>query len=1197
MKILEFNPLTCPLSGKNLIEASAGTGKTYNITALYLRLLVEKEFDVGDILVVTFTEAATNELKERIRNLLLRAKSNFLNSERANCEDAFLTEYIKTFKQRNSFKNAINCLERAIQNFDEAAIYTIHGFCHRVLHDFTFESQALFDVELVIEQNELLLEIVEDFWRRHLYNESDLFVKYSMEKISPQNFYNLVSGKVGLHELQILPEIELPDCRGAENKFLDSYQILQEMWQASPTEIEKLFKGLNGGIKNINAKLETLELYLQQGPFLPVPKDLISIANCHVNHPFIQVCKTHNEQGTELEDLYVQKLIALKRQAFTFVKDELAKRKHEKNIYYFDDLLLKVHAALVQDNSNLAGQIRKKYKAALIDEFQDTDPVQYEIFKRIFDHPDCTLFLIGDPKQAIYGFRAADIFAYIRAKKEMTEAYTLKKNYRSDPELVQAVNSIFKKSQNPFIFKEIPFIPIESAKKTVSDQEGFHIEDEMAPPFKIWFIDARQYVDSNKPDTHYLNKDEAYSLISKAVASEIARLLQLGREGKAKLEGRPLEEKDMAILVRSHREANFMQEALRAVNVHSVLYTTESLFESDETMEMERILMAILQPKDESLLLAALATDILGQNASDIFQLTQNEVSLEAWFDKFLEYHTLWREHGFMRMFKQMLTQEKILPRLMRYPNGERRCTNLLHLAEVLHEAEIRQKLSPTSLVKWLAEHRDTHGFPSQEHQLRLESDEKAVKILTIHTSKGLEFPIVFCPFSWSTVNVSKNKDYLEFHDPANEHIFTLQLDKSKDKDFYKKLAGNEQLAEDVRLLYVAVTRAKHRCYLVWGHLSRDYHKSAMAYILHPPEPLDEQDIVESLKKHMKDRDLQEELRQLSEKSGSTIQILELPRQRFTLKKYQSASEQLHCRQFTAKIDTSQRIASYSGLIARYPHYEELADYDAFIQPSTIPKPSEVISEETDYSSILHFPRGARAGTFIHSLLQSIDFLGTAEDFEKIISRKLHEFGFENNWLSAVRSMVVKVLSARLNKNKESFDLKQIPMEKRLNELEFYFPIHRLEARALKDIFAHYAGIEIPSDFPGQLEKVNFASFHGFMKGYIDLVFQHKDKYYIVDWKTNYLGPEVSDYSREAMETAMVENLYILQYHIYTLALHRYLSLRLPDYQYDRHFGGVFYLFVRGIDPDVGVEYGIFQARPSKQIITELTDSITLSKS
>jgi exodeoxyribonuclease V beta subunit len=1198
-KVKQFNLLNSPLEGANLIEASAGTGKTYTIAGLFLRLILEKKISVNEILVVTFTEAATEELKDRIRRKLREAVGAF-SGERS--EDAFLNALVKRHK---SSKAAVGYLREALRAFDQAAIFTIHGFCRRMLYENAFETGSLFDTELVTDQENIKREIVDDFWRKHFSNASPLFINFATRsKTSPDNLLSLLANRVGQPYLKIVPQVDIPDSSPQEKAFQDSFKKVLKSWQSAKVEVEEILATDEGLNRNRYRKakipvwIQAMDNYVASGENNPVlfkgfekfssAEIARSVKKDHIpaTHPFFEICEKLMEKQNELQRAFDHRLLALKGELFRYVQHELTKRKEEKNIQSFDDLLLKMHGALEEKGGEeLARALRMKYKAALIDEFQDTDPIQYAIFKKSFRTQNSVLFFIGDPKQAIYGFRGADIFAYMDASRDVQFRFTLGENWRSEPDLITAINTIFAHAGLPFLYDEIPFKPATSASKrkpvylSMGKQSG--------PPLQLWFVDARELTESGKAIT----KGQAYELIPKAVASEISRLLRLGKSNKAILGKRPLRESDIAVLVRTNIEARMMQQALSALHIPGVLYSTGNLFDSHEALEMERVLAGIAEPNNERLLKAALSTDMIGVKGEALDVLLDDETGWEEWLVKFRTYHDLWNERGFIRMFRYLLLGEKVLSRLMSLSDGERRNTNLLHLSEVLHQTWIESKLNMVGLLKWLSEQRDQSTPRLEEHQLRLESDENAVKVVTIHKSKGLEYPVVFCPFTWHGSKIKKSKQPFTFHDEVDHMRLTLDLG-SEEMDEHRVLAEKEQLAENLRLLYVALTRAKNRCYLLWGRFNQA-ETSAPAYLLHQPESFEEGNVVSATGERFKvlnDEDVLGELTAVLDKAEGTVKLSEMPTE--TGEDYSpllGEKEALRCLQFSGNIDRQWRISSFSSLVSGKLHRAELADYDAISLPH-IPDENDFIEPLVEEASgIFSFPRGAKPGTMLHDIFEQLDF-AQKEPFlmEELVANKLREYGFELAWQETLCRMIQKVLSVPLVPNDKDFTLSRVQNRDRINELEFYFPLKSISPKKIKRIFERYSGPDLSVDFPERIERLDFSPVKGFMRGFMDMVFQFQDRFYLVDWKSNLLGTKVEDYDREALALAMEQEFYVLQYHIYAVALNQYLHLRLPGYSYEKHFGGVYYIFLRGVDPGRGPDFGIYKDRPSGELINQL---------
>ena len=1206
-----FDLLNSSLDGTNLIEASAGTGKTYTITGLFLRLLLEKNLSVNEILVVTFTEAATGELKERIRGTL-REAVDVLSGERSG--DPFLNDLLKKdgrpVGDTIDPETALRSLRGAVRGFDEAAIFTIHGFCRRMLHENAFESGSLFDTELIVDQEDLKKEIVDDFWRKHLYNASALFVNYALHrKSSPDSFMSLLAGRLSQPYLKIIPQLVTPDSSLEEAEFREYFNKLSKNWEGAKAEVEKILtihKGLNRNKyrkANIPGWVAGMGKYLTSGSNNPTLfRGFEKFTSVEIGkavkkghtppfHPFFDFCEKLKEKQGALESVFEERLLALKAGLFGYGRDELARRKKEKNVQSFDDLLLNLHRALEEGGGEgLVMVMKRKFKAALIDEFQDTDPVQYAIIKKVFSTGGGPLFLIGDPKQAIYSFRGADIFAYMDAAEDAEARYTLGENWRSERGLIAATNTIFTRADRPFLYDEISFQPAVPATKKKS--EPFRIEGEARAPFQLWFLNACKTNGTKKAITKTLARE----LISKGVAAEIARLVNLGRMDKALLEESPLTERDIAVLVRTNNEARLMQEALSALKIPSVLHSTGNLFESHEAVEMERVLMGIAETKNERFLKAALATDIIGVSGGELEALMRSETAWEERLVRFGDYHDLWNKSGFIRMFRYLMSEEAVLPRLMSLPDGERRNTNLLHLAEVLHRTSMERKLHMTGLLKWFSEQRNPNTGRLEEHQLRLESDENAVKLITIHKSKGLEYPVVFYPFAWAGSRLNKATEPFTFHNEADKMELTLDLG-SAEMDRNRLFAEKELLAENLRLLYVALTRAKSRCYLVWGRFNRA-ETAAPAYLFHQSGSLEREDPVNAIGERFKglsDEDVLADLKVMEERSGGTIELSEMPTAAGeAYVPLPDKKETLACRKFSGKIDRHWRISSFSSLVSSQPHGAELADRDVIGKPDGYDlEGSEKPVIEEAASGIFSFPRGTKAGIFLHDVFEHLNFKEEkSRAIKELITGKLKEHGFESIWEDAIYHMIQKVLSVPLDPDIEGFTLSHIPDQDRINEMEFYFPLRPISSKILKTIFAAHARSQWCTGFPERIERLQFSPIRGFMKGFVDMVFRFGIRFYLVDWKSNFLGSRVEDYNQDALAAAMEDAFYVLQYYIYTVALNQYLKLRIPEYNYETHFGGVYYIFLRGVEPDRGAEFGIFRDRPPEELIQELCTTL-----
>ncbi len=1183
-----FNALDTPLSGTNLIEASAGTGKTHTITCLFLRLILEKRLTVKDILVVTYTVAATEELRDRIRTKIRDALEAF---SRPDSKDEFMQGLIhKTTDQ----KDAIRLLRDALNDFDESSIFTIHGFCQRALHENAFESGSLFDTRLEPGQTAgIIEEIVRDFWRLHFYTAPIEFVSYAdSKKIDLKYFTALLNNGRSHLEIAIIPEVRCPEDIDPK-PFRALLKALQDTWRAEKAVIEEKMKdkGLSGHYtRYVPGYMEMMDDFVDgKLPPFPPPPNFVKFSTAELKnktksgsktpeHSFFSICDAVQEAATALQAKMDTKLLFLKNEIFRWSEQALPAWKQKSNIQFFDDLLIGLRDSLAQNGDELAEMLRKRYKAVLIDEFQDTDPVQYAIFHNVFGNGKPILFLIGDPKQAIYSFRGADLFAYLQAAGRVNSRYTLTSNWRSEPELITAVNTIFSNRADPFLYQNIPFTDAERGRG--KPYEKLTIDDVSESPFHLWLVDGKHAGKGG-----FINKGDATKVIARAVAGEISRLIHLGRTGKARIGQENLKEEHIAVLTRKNWEAQLMQEALSTLQIPSVLYSTGDLFETDEAAEMNRVLEGMANPNRESLIRQALATQLIGKSGEEIERLQHDQIGWEAILNDFHDYYEKWNRFGFMSMFRNFMLKQQVRSRLLSLPNGERRLTNVLHLSEVLHQAALEEKLGMPGLLKWLASRRDSKSPKLEEHQLRLESDAAAVKIVTIHKSKGLEYPIVFCPFNWDGSKIDAKKGFT-FHDPDDPRKLNLVI--NAEDNTARALAEKEELAENLRILYVSLTRAKNRCYLVWGKIN-DAETSSMAYILHPPPDHTADVGGENHFLKLDNASIRQELETLAGKSRGTIVLEDMPADSGEeVPALETESMALSCRTFTGTISRDWKIASFSGLTAK------TGDRPAIPAPAAmdIPDHDQVAVQDepapdTDAASIFAFPKGARAGSFLHEIFEVLDFTNTDES-GTIVAGKLQEHGFEKQWEQTIAGMITRVVNALLGPA-DGLALSRVGMADRLSELEFHFSLQPTTPEMLSAVFAAHGINNCSTQFPGHIGKLAFSPVRGFMKGYIDLVFQFKERFYLIDWKSNHLGNRVEDYTRERMAQEMEERFYLLQSNLYALALHQYLKKRLPGYRYRDHFGGVFYIFLRGVSPNPEDQFGIYRDLPGEELLEALS--------
>lgn len=1175
-----LNTLRFPLHGERLIEASAGTGKTYTIAGLYLRLLLghgplieegadagqasahERPLSVTEILVVTFTEAATAELRGRIRGRIHEARLAFMRGQSG---DALLAQLLAEVEDHEL---AVRRLLAAERQMDEAAVFTIHGFCQRMLKQNAFESGALFETEFLTDDSQLRLQAVSDYWRAEFY-PVDKTLASAVRALwpSPAALLREMNGWLDNSELEMRPPAGDETLAARHQAAMARIEAVKREWLAQVDEIRRQTDGHISRYtgKNYEGWLAKIADWAQdETSGYAIPKELERFGQT--------VLEASLKKGGAVPTLplfsEIDQLLASRpgirdlilQRAAVVVRSRMQASKRQAHQLSFDDLLKDLDGALGSSlGERLCERIRATYRVAMIDEFQDTDPQQYRIFHRLYGgHTDTALLMIGDPKQAIYGFRGADIFTYIQARRNVSAHYTLGRNWRSSGALVAAVNGLFERAKDPFIYEaDIPFLPVAAQGKS----KALLLEGETAPVLHCWQL-------TGQPT---FNRGDYQSKMARATAAEIHRLLTLAREGKALIGSEPVKAGDIAVLVRTGAEGKLVQQELARLAIASVyLSNRESVLEQVEAREILLILHACQNPSEERSLRAALATGLFDLDAKALDELASDERAWESAVQEFMEYRKVWHKRGVLAMLRALLHRRNLAASLLASPYGERRLTNFLHLGELLQQVSSELD-GEYALLRWLGEAVNRQSGQDAEQILRLESERKLVQIVTIHKSKGLEYPLVFLPFICS----HRSADTPLYHE-ADEAGNRTILDLTGNEDSLAE-ADKERLAEDLRLLYVALTRG---VYATWLGLApvrsgngksekTDLHQTAIGYLLQKGEEGDAATMATALSA------LAEDLPGVAVGEPSLTRPAPLPPEEEQLGEPQ-------VRRFGGTLERDWWISSYSGLAAQGHGHSKGVLANPGFDDEVVTEAAALAAEEpvqAPQPSIFTFPKGARPGTLLHSLFETIDFESAAgEPLAQHIATLLAQDGFDESWAQVLQQQVEAVLDTPLETGLgEPVRLRDLAPERKQVELEFFLPMGRVTAPALTALCQQHDPLSRGN------KPLSFATVQGMLKGFIDLVFEWQGRWYLLDYKSNHLGMSPADYSRPALEQAMVEHRYDLQYQLYSLALHRLLALRLPGYDFDQHFGGVFYLFLRGMP-----QGGIFHTRPSRELVLGL---------
>lgn len=1196
-EIIPLNPITLPLNQISLIEASAGTGKTYTIGSLYLRLLLKagennfsRPLNVEEILVVTFTEMATEELKKKIRERITDAINKLTAFAKTQDKSAFKNdEFLTALCHDLDIFEAIHRLKLAEQNMDLAAIYTIHGFCRRMLMQYAFHSGIHFNLELIKDQSDLLVRFANEFWREHFYPLPFEMADFIANELgSPDYVLSLLESNLGKNLIVDLENQQALSISITEflQQYLGEYfkdiKALKLFWLESAGKISELIteelnkdyaKGepkslsrrsyntsrLVKWIEQVNAWANNPRDYLLNKTLMSYFTQSALGEKCEEGaSPFIAPIFTELEERANAlisPDLLRRIILYHYRQS---LQQKLLDYKLNHQEKSFDDLLRLLCEAL-QDaqGDELAEMIRFQYPFAMIDEFQDTDSQQYAIFSKIYrDNPEKNtgFIMIGDPKQAIYRFRGADIFTYLKASDEAQSRFELTKNYRSEKHLVDGVNALFDFPQSPFIYQNIKFTAVDSR----DDHLRFYLNGKAEPAYRFYLTESDK-----------VNKTE----MAKICAVSIQYWLKSAVENQAVFQNedtyKTLQAANIAVLVRDKNEAALVKNELQKLGIASVYLSDQnSVFDSNVAKELAWVLKACLNVAERPIL-NAIATALFGLNAADIHQIQQNEADWQRWADSFAQYQQTWQRQGILVMLHQILLEQGISERLLSQATGERDLTDFLHLAEILQQAATLHE-SEAALLSWFE--KQIQGEGRQEAQIRLESERQLVKIVSIHKSKGLEYDLVWLPFLAVPSKIPTAGDMNVYY--SKERDETLWDIENRNLN----ALCEETFAEELRLLYVALTRAKYQmAFALPAQFDKKW--NALHYVLSQGEigkeialsaPKDTETLLQTFKEKMRDN----------------VEICTKPNlEDFPALSINTKNDELKAAEFTGNIEQDWRITSFTSIEQghrrqnyftesagkKHAVFDDAKDYDS---QNSIEISTALLNESE--SSILDLPRGKQVGTALHRHFENCYFsdLANTEEIDKLRqSLQLDETFAEplQNWLQQISHTSLS--------NEIGIALADLANKDCIKEMPFYLAIREhfdVEAfnRALK---AHH---HLPSK-PLQFEQIQ-----GMVRGSIDLVFRHNGKYYLVDYKSNLLGSTLADYNQEALKKEMLHSHYDWQYLIYTLALHRYLQSVVSHYDYARDFGGVFYLFLRGMNGEP--QPGVFYDRPSVELITEL---------
>ncbi len=1214
----KHTPLDAALGGDLIIEASAGTGKTYALTTLAARAVVEAEVGIHRLLVVTFTVSATGELRHRIRRALRDALAGFTQGGGAPSTQAqALLERWRGLDIDSA--DAAARLTRAVRDLDRANILTIHGLCQRLLTEFAFDGAIPFGFEVSGDDTAAVATAVRDFWRRCLADAPVAFLEYAQsQRFTPTALADWVQELHPKPDLLIRGGAET-DCDLAasfEEKhavWLAEFAAVREVWLVHGAAFLEALTTLRW-YRNSESKLARVCGNVQQA-FAADDAQLLPFAEAgHLGGnslagillkrppqtlPESPLLACFDRLGASAERICASWLRTLRSDLLDDVRASLRRTAWQERQLGFNALLTETARALDSAAGPLLAQrIRERFPLALVDEFQDTDGLQARILAHIYPATDAAappaeqaytgLAIVGDPKQSIYRFRGADVFAYLQTSRRSGDRQLrLDTNYRSTPALVGAVNAIFERPQ-PFLLPELNFDAVRAATPV---GEGLRVcdDDYDAAPLQLRL--------QPKAEDKLPSKEAVAEVAARGAAAEIAYLLRLSDAGRATLDGVPLSGGDIAVLVRTSAQGQATAAALRALGVQSVEMGDVGVFETAQAEHLHRLLAALAEPtayNRAARLRGVLSMDAFGLGVHELAALNGDDRTWAAWEDRFRRWRATWRTAGVAALIRLLLftPPTNCATRLLTLPDGPRQLTNVLHLADLLQRAESRERLSPGALVDWLAWRRNYPQRGDDDAQLRLESDERLVKVVTVHRAKGLEFPVVFCPFAWYRRRLRRGPT-AQHHEPAGTG-FREVLDLAPNRDAHSQEYIEDQ-AEELRLLYVALTRAKHRCVVTWAQ-ANDYEQAPLAWLLH-----DRQGAVDDTALAMQRNrryvckldagSWQREVEQFAAAHPNEFGLaaLALAPGSALAETPRVAPPPARARRLHRPLRLVRQMTSYSALAGSTGAAASLAEHVEVERPDHDQREDQALAAAEDAAETqpgaattpqtrldaFSFPRGRRVGDCLHALFEAS--IEPQLDFDGLCRATLAKHGLEGRWAAVARTIVERARHTPLAPPQAGYaGFRLVDLRNPIAEMEFQLPVVGLDRLRLGECLATHGYPNLPLEAAGAIT--------GFLRGFIDLVAEHRGRYYVVDYKSNWLGDSAAAYSPAALRRAMRDNGYHLQYLLYLAALNRHLRLRLPGYDYDRHLGGAFYLFVRGMAPE-RPGYSVYFDKPTRSCI------------
>lgn len=1164
-----FDANTYPLEpGLRLLEASAGTGKTFALAHLTLRLITEAAYPLEALLVVTYTEAAAQELRSRIGQrlqLALHGLEQLESGASPQAPDPVMAEWWERCTASSDRRIRIRRLLVALEQLDRADIATIHGFCRRSLRRLALNNGAAIEPQLESDAAALQAEVVQDLWQQELLTLPDeQFQGLRQRGLSPQTLGAALARMDGDPNPQLACEparvdVQLP-LRDQLQSWIESlWHEFQDRWERDHGALEAGFRAAAaqwkaqgcGSTSPYSAKPRTdrcavMNQWIAAQNGVPTLAAIAAVENplkeyfhpgswcrmarkCGEEEPSLVVAPLQSAIGA----LWDEPLERVWRYLLERGLQELRERRRRRGAITFAGLLAAMDPA--DGGGDWLAPLQERYRAVMVDEFQDTDPVQWRLLQRAFgDRSNHLLLLVGDPKQAIYRFRGGDLGTYKKARQQVDRIDHLLDNFRATPSLMGGLNQLMEPGM-PRSGLEIPAVRAQAVDQAVPDVAALQLlELEVDPPA------SRTALEQQLP-SH--------------LAAVVMELLQ-GPEHP--------DPADLCVLVSRHQQATDLRRALGACGIPSRLVTQGDVLDSEAALVMQRLLDALADPGDDRCLRLLVSSPLLNWS----FDAMENDGELDQLADQLRRWQRALPKLGVMGCLAQLLEGQRTADLSER----GRMLGDLQQVGRLVQEAMHRQGLDVATAANWLRRERLHPTTPVPEaRQPHSDQVDRAVAVVTVHRSKGLEYPVVICPYLWQTPRQERGPLWRESVDGR----WLIAIDTHWGPGHRAaQQAADDAMAEAERLAYVAMTRARSQLLVVWVR-SAGQEGAPLPTWLFGADAIDE--AVDRLSTERLDLALSER--------GVSILRRPLPDPLPPTQRWRSplCDEPLGIGAVPGRIDRSWGRASYSAWISAPVDavvHEQGRDPDPGAEECSLSGPDSW----PEQGPLADFPRGAVAGDCLHRILEQIPFHAAETDDPAtleilraaVIDAELRRAGLDCSLQSMVVAGLDCVLKTPLGGPLAQLQLSQLGLQQRQHELSFDLPVSHVRTKDLVKAFRCSPKARFGGRYIDHLATLGVNS-RGFLTGSIDLVFCDPDqsRWWVLDWKSNWIGERRSEgspglcgprhYHQDAMQEQMIHHHYPLQAHLYLVALHRHLRWRLPDYNPEQHLGGYVYVFLRGM--------------------------------